>query len=218
VADLQHFLSTVPLFGAATDDELDSLAASAFGRLLKRGQTLVREGQLSDLLFVVVEGRLKVFVGSERGEHLNLAIVGPGEVIGLFGIVDGQPRLATVEALDDARLVCIRGADFHALLQRSPGLSLAVAEELAFRIRDVTGSAADLVFLDLPRRLVKLLLATSEGDGLSLTQTEIADQLGAARTSVNRNLSSFQRRGWVEIGHKNVRVLDRQALTEFGGS
>ena len=93
-----------------------------------------------------------------------------------------------------------------------------VAEELAFRIRDVTGSAADLVFLDLPRRLVKLLLATSDANGLSLTQTEIADQLGAARTSVNRNLSSFQRRGWIEIGHKNVRVLNREALVEFGGS
>jgi CRP/FNR family cyclic AMP-dependent transcriptional regulator len=218
VADLQHFLSTVPLFGAATESELDTLAGSAFGRLLKRGQALVREGQPSDLLFVVVEGRLKVYVGSERGEHLSLAVVGAGEVIGLFGIVDGQPRLATIEALEDARLVCIRGEDFHALLRSSAGLSLAVAEELAFRIRDVTGSAADLVFLDLPRRLVKLLLATSGADGLSLTQSEIADQLGAARTSVNRNLSSFQRRGWVEIGHKNVRVLDREALSSFGGS
>ena len=218
MADLQHFLSTVPLFGAATEPELDSLAAYAFGRLLKRGQALVREGQPSDLLFVVVEGRLKVFVGSDRGEHLSLAVVGPGEVIGLFGIVDGHPRMATIEALEDARLVCIRGEDFQALLRSSAGLSLAVAEELAFRIRDVTGSAADLVFLDLPRRLVKLLLATSGPDGLSLTQTEIADQLGAARTSVNRNLSSFQRRGWIEIGHKNVRVLDRVAMAAYGGS
>jgi CRP-like cAMP-binding protein len=218
VVHVPDLLSNIGLLHAATPAELDKLADASFGRYLKRGQILVREGQPADLLFLVVAGRLKVYVASPRGESLSLAVLGPGEVLGLFGVIDGRPRSANIEALEDARLICIPAAAYRELLKTNAAVSLSVAEELAFRLRDLTGSAADLVFLDLPRRLAKLLVSAAGDDGLSLTQTEIADQLGATRSSVNRNLAAFQRRGWIETTRSHTEILDRDSLAAFGDS
>jgi CRP/FNR family cyclic AMP-dependent transcriptional regulator len=213
VADL---LAAVPLLESASSSHVERLAEVSFPRRLKRGQILVREGQTSDLLFVVLSGRLKVMVGSARGEALGLAVVGPGEVLGEFGAIDSRPRSANVEAIDAAHLICIPADAYRALLEASPAVSLALAEELAARIRTLMGSAADLVFLDVPRRLAKLLLAAPATEGLTLSQTDIAEQLGSTRSSVNRALTMFQRQGWVETTRHCTTVVDRDGLEAFG--
>ena len=213
VSDL---LAAVPLLESASPGQVERLAEVSFPRHLKRGQVLVREGQASDLLFIVLSGRLKVMVASSRGEALGIAVVGPGEVLGEFGAIDRQPRSANVEAIEPSHLICVPADAYRALLQASPAVSLALAEELAARIRGLMGSAADLVFLDVPRRLAKLLLAAPEDEGLTLSQTDIAEQLGTTRSSVNRSLTLFQRNGWVETARHRTSVIDRTSLEAFG--
>ena len=97
-----------------------------------------------------------------------------------------------------------------------------VALELAARVRGLTGTAADLVFLDLPRRLVKLLLAeaSSRGDGvveseLITNQTGVAARLGVTRQSLNRSLSGLASRRWIEVEGTRVRLKDVAAMRRF---
>jgi len=209
-------LSDVPLFGSASPAELAELAASTYSKRVSRGQVLFSQGEPSEHLYVVVSGRIKVLVNSERGENLVLAVISAGEAFGELSVLDGQPRSAGAEALEDAELLCVPAAALRRLLGTSPAVCLAVAEELAARLRNLTGSAADLVFLDLPRRLAKLLL--SREDQGELPQSEVAAQLGVTRPSLNRCLATFQRRGWVEVARSRVDVLDRPALARFAAS
>jgi CRP/FNR family cyclic AMP-dependent transcriptional regulator len=216
--DPGELLSHVALFERATSDELAQLTSASFPRRLARGQLLFSEGDRSDHLFIVATGRIKVLVGSERGDQLVLSVLGPGDQLGELSIIDGHPRSATAEALDDATLLCVPADAVRSLLQTAPRVCLAFAEELAERVRHLTGAAADLVFLDLPRRLAKLLVSRAEGDVVDLTQAEVAAQLGATRPPLNRALSGFQRRSWVEVARGRIVLLDRAALADFAGS
>lgn len=217
MTDAASLLSCVPLFAQASADELAALAAASHPKRIARGQILFSEGELSDHLYVVVSGRVKILVTSPRGEVLVLAVVGPGESMGELSVLDQFPRSASAEALDDVELLCVPAATLRNLLATSGSMCLAVAEELAARLRILTGSAADLVFLDLPRRLAKLLTSGRE-DHVTLPQSEVAAQLGVTRPSLNRSLSSFQRRGWVEVSRGRVQVLDGAALALFSES
>lgn len=209
-------LSNVALFDQASRQELEDLALSCYPKRLAKGQVLFSTGEPSEHLFVVVTGRVKVLVSSERGETLVLAVVGPGEALGELSVLDGHARSAGAEALDDVELLCVPAEALRRLLERSSAVCLAVAEELAGRLRHLTGSAADLVFLDLPRRLAKLLVSREEQ--VEMPQAEVAALLGVTRSSLNRSLSGFQRRGWVEVTRGRVEVLDRTAMVRFAES
>lgn len=216
--DAARALRTIPLFVAAADDDVERLAAAAFPRRLAKGQVLFVEGERSEHLYVVRSGRLKVLVSSPRGDELVLTVLSAGDALGELSVLDGADRSATAVALDDVALWCVPAVAVRDLLQRSPAAALAVAEELAARVRHLTGTAADLVFLDLPRRLAKLLVSSDAAAATGLTQSDVAAQLGVARQSLNRALQRLQDRGWVEVQRGAILVLDAPALTRFAQS
>jgi CRP/FNR family transcriptional regulator, cyclic AMP receptor protein len=225
VPDVLAELRQVHLFAGLGDTALAALAGKAFARRLARGQVLFTEGEPSTHLYVVRSGRLRVFVASPRGDELVLSVLGPGESLGELSVLDGQPRSAAVEALDAVELLALPAAEVVALLHDNHDALLAVALELAAGIRRLTGNAADLVFLDLPRRLAKLLLAHSVtlADGrtesaLPMSQAGVAAQLGVTRQSLNRALSGLTRRGWIAVDGVHVHVHDLKALRRFADS
>lgn len=213
------------LFAAAPDGLLDRLAQRASPRRLAAGQVLAVEGEDADHLFVVASGRLRVLVGSARGDELTLTVLGPGDTVGELSVVDGRPRSATVEALDRVELLALPATVVREALLAEPGLLLAVAAELAGTVRRLTGATADLVFLDLPRRVAKLLLteAVHGPDGVprvppGTSQSALAARLGAGRQAVNRALSGLARRGWVAPDPAGLALVDPAALERFAGS
>ncbi len=78
------------------------------------------------------------------------------------------------------------------------------------------------MFLDLPRRVAKVLLSqASDDDGvirLNLRQEELAHQVGGTRQSVNAALRGFQRRGWIDMRDRTVTVMQPGALGRFAGT
>jgi CRP-like cAMP-binding protein len=111
------------------------------------------------------------------------------------------------------------------VLLENPQALLAVAALLAATVRRVTDAAADLVFLDVPRRLAKLLVAeaVAQPDGtevcdLNMSQSGVAARLGATRQSLNRALNEFARRGWVTADGAVIQLDDAAALRRFAES
>ena len=99
----------------------------------------------------------------------------------------------------------------------------SVAQQLAFRVRQLTDTTADLVLLDLPRRLGKLILeqaVAGESGRLTTTfvtsQSGVAAMLGVTRQSLNRALAALVRRGWITtLDGGRVEVRDAAALRAF---
>jgi CRP/FNR family transcriptional regulator, cyclic AMP receptor protein len=222
VADLRR----TALFAGVDRGLLEPLAGRAVLRRFARGQVVFTEGEPSDHLYVVRQGRLRVLVRSARGDEMTLSVLGPGDALGELSMIDGRPRSASVEALDAAELVSLPAAEVRAALRTDPTLLFAVAEQLAVTVRRLTGEAADLVFLDLPRRLAKLLLteAAAAGPGAparvdpGMTQSGLAARLGVTRPSLNRALAGLLRRGWISTDGGGYVLRDVAALRRFADS
>jgi CRP/FNR family transcriptional regulator, cyclic AMP receptor protein len=103
-----------------------------------------------------------------------------------------------------------------------PSVARALTNSIAATLRRLTESTADLVFLDLPRRVAKVLLGQPSGDDgvirLTMSQEQLAHQAAGTRQSVNAVLRGFERRGWIEVEGRAVTVRQASALTRFAGN
>ena len=205
------------LFATLPEADIGLLAAVAGPRRYARHQVVFSEGDVADALLVVCEGGLKASSGSADGESYLLTVVGPGDTLGELTVADGGLRSATVSAVSDVLVLRLPRDDVLRVAAGSPALVRALLGSLAAVVRRLTGAAADLVFLDIPRRVAKLLLTLPTGSANRLTQAEMADRVGASRQSLNLALRDFQRRGWITVARREIGVHDREALRGFVG-
>jgi CRP/FNR family transcriptional regulator, cyclic AMP receptor protein len=169
----------------------------------------------------VVSGLVKVYVTSSRGEELVLATLRAGDTFGELSLIDGRGRSASAEAVEPTTLLVVERAAFIELLQERPELVDRLLRTLGGLVRRLTDQAGDLVFLDLPGRIAKLLLqlahGSQEGVEIPFSQTELASMVGASRQTVNQVLRGFQATGYIEMDGRKLRVLRRDALTRRAG-
>jgi CRP/FNR family transcriptional regulator, cyclic AMP receptor protein len=220
--DVTDILRATDLLGSASAADLEAIAAASRPRTFRRGQILFSAGDPGDTVIVVISGRVKVVVRSADGGELTLTVLGPGGVLGELGAVDGGPRSADAEILDDCRLLFVPREVIQDLSGRVPSIAQALASSVAALLRRLTEDASDLVFLDLPRRVAKVLLSQPRGDdgviGQKMTQEQLAHQVGGTRQSVNGALRGFERRGWIEVHDRAVTVKQVAALSRFAGN
>lgn len=135
--DAMLCLRCVPLFDSLEPEELHALARHATHRYLDPGAALVREGEESDELFVLLEGEVHVEPGGQE-----VARLGPGEVFGELAAIDQNPRSADLRAgADGAVLLSLPGAVFRRQLRRGE-LAPTLLATLAGRLRDTLARLA----------------------------------------------------------------------------
>jgi CRP/FNR family cyclic AMP-dependent transcriptional regulator len=221
-ADLTGVLRQTRLFAAVPDAVLAPLAAASRSRVYRRGQIVCAMGDPGDSLIVVISGRVKVAIRSADGGELTLVVVGPGGTLGEVSIADGGPRSADVETLEDSRLLFLPRALVQDVCARVPSAGQALAGSVAETLRRLTEETSDLVFLDLPRRVAKVLLSQStDSVGVirpPLTQEQLARQVAGTRQSVNAALRGFERRGWISVDGRAVTLRQPDMLARFAGS
>jgi len=220
-------LQQTAIFGELHDSALRELAQVCLQRTYRRGQFLWYEGDSGDYLVVIVRGLVKVTVTSPRGDEMLLVTLGPSEVVGELSVIDGGARSASVVALTPTTGIVIGRAPLIALMQRSPELFDVLLRSMGALVRRLTERATDLVFLDLAARVAKLLLREAEGRSgeqrqgalvdLGLTQTELAQMVGASRPAVNRVLQSLAARGSISITGREITIQDFTALRRRAG-
>ena len=123
-------LADASLFTGLSGEELYPVAELAETIDLAAGDTVVRQGDPGDALFVVARGALHVLRDGARVRDL-----GPGAVFGEMALLDGAPRAATVAAAGAAQVLRIPRAEFEALLDESPELARGVIRTLLGHLR-----------------------------------------------------------------------------------
>ena len=158
-ADVAGLLRSTSLLCLVPTPDLERVLAVSRLRTYRRGQVVFTRGDPGDTLIVVVSGRVKVVVRSADGGELMLAIVPANGVLGELSIADGGPRSADAETLEESQLLLIPRETIQEICARVPSAAQAVADSIAAALRRLTDAASDLVFLDLPRRVAKVLSA-----------------------------------------------------------
>jgi CRP/FNR family transcriptional regulator, cyclic AMP receptor protein len=221
-ADVTGILRQTDLLRSVPAEDLAAVAAASRLRTFPRGQVVFTRTDPGDTLVVVISGRVKVVVRSADGGELTLTIIQAGGVLGELSIADSGPRSADAETLEECHLLLIPRETIQDICSRVPSAAQALASSIAVTLRRLTEAAFDLVFLDLPRRLAKVLLSQPRGkDGIirpNASQEELAHQVGGTRQSVNAALRGFERRGWIEVHDRAVTIKQADTLSRFAGN
>jgi len=195
-------LKAVPLFSALPQQEIATLADAAIVRTFPKNTIVVTEGERSDSLYVILSGRVKVFVSDENGKDVVLRVEGPGEYFGELALDEG-PRTASVGTLEPCKMAVIANDVVRGLLASHPEAALQLIRGLIGRMRYMTENLKDLALLDVYGRVAKLLLElATEADGRlvidqRLTQQDIADRVSASREMVSRILKDLTTGGYI---------------------
>ena len=181
------------------------------------GEPVCRVGDPGGSMMAVLAGTVRISMPTVKGKEVILADLRPGQLFGEIALLDGKPRSANATALTKCDLLVLERRNVIPFLERNPAACLQLMELLCARIRRSDERMADLAFFELPSRLAKVLLRyASEKTGaevrLSLSQTELAEMVGATRENVNRCLRDWHRRGIVKLKGGWTVILDTEQL------
>ena len=212
----RRLLDATELFAALPPDVMEQLRTKTTVRALPKGDLLFSQGDPSNELFVISEGRIAIATRSSDGRESMVAVLEAGGLFGELGLFDDEPRSADARALTDSEVVALAYDDLRSTLQTRPEILWVIVKLLAQRLRATDEALADAVFLDVPARTAKRLLELAGPDDefqLPMTQEDLAGLVGASRERVNKALAMFTRLGWVEVtGRSRYHILDREAL------
>jgi CRP/FNR family cyclic AMP-dependent transcriptional regulator len=213
-------LKSVPLFATFSPEQLNALVTMIMRRSAPRGSAVMREGDAADCLYVVISGRLKVMVGEADGKETILSIIGPGEFFGEMGLIDDNPRSASVVAIEPCELLALTRRDFRKCLVENLGLAMAVMRVLVRRLREADRKIGSLAMLDVYGRVARLLLDMSEDvNGQKvvtkrLPKQDIAKMIGASREMVSRVMKDLQMGGYIEMRGSTIVLRDTIMLRD----
>jgi CRP/FNR family cyclic AMP-dependent transcriptional regulator len=183
-------------------EELAAIATNGVPRAYPKNTIIVAEGDPGDSLYIVIEGRVKVFVSDENGKEAVLGVQGPGEYFGEM-LLDEGPRSASVMTLEPSRFLVVPRQRFREFLAANPNFAVRMIEKLIHRVRVLTENVKSLALMDVYGRVARLLLELAEEhDGRRvipdrLTQQEIANRVGASREMVSRILKDLSVGGYI---------------------
>ncbi len=188
---------------------LEELVRLGSSRQFAKGAIVVTEGEPALSMYVIQQGRLRVYVSDDEGREVELNTLGPGEYFGEL-MLDGQTRSASVIALTPARLTMIVRADFERTLMQRPDLAFHVIQHLIQRVRALSRNVQGLVSKDVYGRVAQLFNELArEHAGVRivpgpLSQQAIADRVGASRSMINRILQDLAAGGYVEVSRERI--------------
>lgn len=208
-------LNNIALFSGLSEADMAAISSLAITRSFPKNTLIICEGDTSDSLYVVLSGKVKVFLSDEEGKEVTLNLQGAGEYFGELAILDEAPRSASVMTTEDTKLAVLSKAAFEKCMEQHSTIALTIMRGLARRLRELTENVRSLALMDVYGRVARLLLEMSEEkDGKNviqqrLTQRDIASMVGASREMVSRILRDLSIGGYITIENKIITLNER---------
>lgn len=214
--ELREALRSTILFADLDDTQIDHIASAGTVLCLQRNVVLFDEDAEPHEFHLVLSGRVAIAQESDDGRESLLAVLGPGELFGEMGFLDGLNRSAQARSLEESEVLVVPYAELRRLYENHPEALWSAVRLLTRRLRATDRALSDTVFLDVMGRTAKRLLEMA-GDAdtfdMPLTQEELASMVGASRERVNKAIHAFVKLGWITHDHRHYRITNRKNLT-----
>ena len=204
-------LKNIPLFSSLTDSELTAIEKVAVKKTFPKNTILLSEGDSTDALYVICEGKVKVTIDDNEGKELILSILGTGEYFGEMALLDDEPRSASVTTKETTQLLIISKNDFMGFFSSNP-IALNLLKDLIKRLREANKKIESLGLLDVYGRVARILnqfAKSQEGKMVieeKLTHQEIANMIGSSREMVSLILKELSNGGYITIDKKLITI------------
>jgi len=213
-----NVLKNVPLFSSFSDQQLAVLLPAVQHRRFPRGSYVIRAGEETDALYIILAGRAKVLIPDDDGNEVILSMIGPNEFFGEMGLLDDQPRSASVETLEPCEMLRITRTAFLSCLKDNFDTALVIIRNLVKRLREADRKIESLALIDVYGRVARLLIELAKPvDGQWIIEKappkqEIARMIGASREMVSRVVKDLHDKGVIRADKRKIYVLDRESM------
>lgn len=184
-----------------------------FGEASFAGGTFVfRSGDPAAQVHVVRTGTVELS-RVINGRRMALQILRPGDVFGDVPAFLGEPEPFDARAVEDCKILSLDVTSLFGMLATRPHVARRWIVSLAERMSGLHLRLGDLLAGGLDAQLASVLLREGiDGTAVSLTQDQLAEMLGAARTSVQRVLKQLESDGLIELGYRRITVIEAKGL------
>jgi CRP/FNR family cyclic AMP-dependent transcriptional regulator len=213
-----QILKSVPLFSTFSDAHLNTLLACVQHRSYPRGSYILRAGEETDALYIILSGRVKVLIPDEEGHEVILTVMGSHEYFGEMGLLDDQPRSASVETLESCEMLRLSKAGFTNVLKDNLELAMLIMRNLVRRLRDADRKIESLALIDVYGRVARLLIDLAQNvEGKWIVEhappkQEIARMIGASREMVSRVVKDLHKKGLIRAEKRRIQILDKLSM------
>src|SRR5918996_1932556 len=212
------YLRKVDIFQDLSREEIEHLFQGTVIKEYALGTVFFTPDDSSERVFILKLGRVEVYRLTASGKRLVTRRIGPGTIFGEMGLLGQTLQGCFAEATENS-LVCLatRG-DILQLLRERPDIALRLLESVGSRLKSLEDRLEDAVFSPVKVRLARFLLSCLDSETATVsgyTQAEIGDAIGALRQTVTEILGELESQGLIEVGRKQIRLINRPALEEI---
>ena len=212
------------LMDCLLDDEKKFFHKKAYQRFYHKHSIIHSPGDPANLIYYVEAGRVKIFNISESGKEVIFRFCHPGSLFGLAEVSGGERREVYAEAMENSRVMGLERKHFTQLIRKNPEFSTVVFSILGQRLRQAHRAIQSLAIQDISERLAWLLLKLSalhshcnseDTIGYRLTHQEMANMIGATRSTVTEIINYFKEKGYIAYINGIITIPDPQNLREL---
>lgn len=219
------YLKHINIFAGMTDVDLGDLNRIADMASYDRHQQIHGQDDSEDVIYFLKEGRVKIYQPLPEEKERTLAVLEPGEIFGAMALFEETPRDTIAETLDETLLCVIRRRNFGILLRKKPELTMRTTIFVGVKRQSIENQLENLVFRSVSSRLALLLITLAEKDGVresrgitlsvKLSGQKLARLTATPRETTSPLLNEFERLGYIEIRHRQIKILNQWALKKI---
>ena len=204
-------MTTEQMISSIGDPMVRELAMRGQTRAFPKNAIIINEGDRGDSLFVILAGKVKVYVSDDDGREMILDTYSAGDYVGEMSF-DGRPRSASVMTLEPTTCAVVTRDELRAAIAQNPDVAMTLISTLIDRARIATDNVKNLALMDVYGRVARLLLSLAKEDGGKLvvpekmTQQDIADRVGASRDMISRIFMDLTIGGYVTIENRQITI------------
>jgi CRP/FNR family cyclic AMP-dependent transcriptional regulator len=219
-------MSEVDIFADLSEAEMAVIAAAAPMRQFAPGELLFSPPQEMETLFILKQGRVRIFRVSPDGRALTTAIITPGTIFGEMMLLGQQMHDNFAEALEQVTVCVMSRADVQRFLLSDARIALRISEILGNRVAQLERRLSDSVFKSVPQRVATTLCLLadeeqrrplSKGIQVSLTHEQVAALAGTSRETTTKILNEYADQQLLRLGRGRITILDLARLAAEAG-
>jgi CRP/FNR family cyclic AMP-dependent transcriptional regulator len=223
--DTRNLLAEIDLFAGLTPIQLDWVAQRAHRRVFEAGRNVITIEQPGEAVYIILYGTVKIHI-EQGARDVILSILGAGDLLGEMSLIDSVGRSASAVTLESSLMLWMDKTTFSYMLENFPPVARNLVKILSSRVRLSDQLIQALATLDVNGRVARQLLAFAEKYGhqkngatqirIVLTQSDIADLVGASRKRVNQTMVLLKERGLIDTDTEGrIAIKDNEGLAKY---
>ena len=216
-------LSLVDVLEPLSEEELRELAQRCPDISVQGGEDFYSPQQHDSGLFLILEGRVRVYLTTPAGKEATLDLLGSGTVLWVRRFEALQANAVNVQAVEPSVLAFMGREALERFVLKKPEVGLRMMDLLAERLGSSNERMEEIVHKEILSRLASQILRLGEDEGVvdhrgvyklpaAYTHQELGTMIGANRVAVTRALGRLQDEGVVELRRRRIHVRDQEAL------